>query len=195
MKAKIIGLVALALLIAAPVSAHSHRHNHNTINFRTFHSWETNNASWRLRDGDIIISNLDGRDQTVRVTEEGALYVNDEPVKLTAEQQTQMKEFRDLTYEVTDDARAIAKEGVRIGLKGARLGLKAVGGVVKMLLTNYTEDDLDRDLDAEAAKLDVWADALEKKADLIEEKVDRVEALGEQLKAEIPELNQLDWLN
>jgi len=213
MKAKAIGLFALVLLLAAPAGAgtnfhdksyshsdsdsHTYTHSHNSnhsFNFRTFRSWDTGDAHWRLKDDGILITNTEDRDERVWVTENGELYVNDRQVQLQPEQQANLKEFRDLTYEVSADAKQIAREGVRIGLKGAGLGIKAVGGVLKLLLTGYSEDDLERDMDAEAAKLEVWADALEKKADLVEEKADRMEELGLQLKEEIPELRELDWL-
>lgn len=200
MKAKVIGILALALLVAAPISARDHQHvrthkGSHDFNFRTFRSWETNDAQWRLKNDGILVTNIEDKDEKVWITEDGELFVNDQQVRLQPGQQVELKAFRDQTYELVDDAKAIAHEGVRIGLKGAGIGLKAIGGVFKMILSDYSEDDLERDMDAEAAKLEVWADALEKKAEVLEDKADKLEELGLKLKEEIPELRNLDWLN
>jgi chaperonin cofactor prefoldin len=62
-----------------------------------------------------------------------------------------------------------------------------------MILPNYGPDDLERDMEAEAARIEAKADILEKKAEIIDEKLDKLESIHETLKQDIPELKNLDW--
>ena len=54
----------------------------------------------------------------------------------------------------------IGIEGGKIGLAGAGLGLKAVAGVFKLLTPGYDEDDLERDMEHEAEKLEKKAEKI-----------------------------------
>jgi chaperonin cofactor prefoldin len=78
-------------------------------------------------------------------------------------------------------------------MEGAKLGLKAVGGVFKMMLTSYDGDDLDRDMEWEAEKLEKKAKRLEEKAEDIEELAEDLERIVEEMNETIPEIGELDW--
>ncbi|GAI84499.1 unnamed protein product, partial [marine sediment metagenome] len=84
-------------------------------------------------------------------------------------------------------------EGAKIGLKGARIGLLAARGALKMLVTDYDESDLEREIEDEAEELEIRAGELEEMAEELEEVAEEFEDLHFTMKSEIDELNDLDW--
>jgi len=194
------GLLMLAPPILAGESHHvtyksdNNHHNDHGVRVKSFNCWEVDNARYKLDDGSILMTNLDDRDESVVITEDYDLFVNDEQVRLDREQQALVREYHELTYEIVDDAKLMAKEGIKIGLKGAKLGLKAVGGVLKMLMTSYDEDEFEADMEREGEKIEAMGEVLEAKGEVIEKKAERLEEVGEELIEEIPELRELDWL-
>jgi hypothetical protein len=160
-----------------------------------FNSWEIGDARFKLDRRDIVIMNVYDRDEHIRITEDHELFVNEEKITLDADQQEMLVEFYDLTFEIKTEAKFIAKEGAKIGVDGAKLGLKALGYAVKMLFTSYTEDDLERDIEAEAELLEERGEELEDMAERIEDLVEDWERVGLRLKREVPELDELEWLD
>jgi peptidoglycan hydrolase CwlO-like protein len=78
--------------------------------------------------------------------------------------------------------------GVVSGLQGVGVAAAALTGVVNMLFTGYTSDDLERDVERKAAKIEARADRLEAKADKLEMLADEVQDLYDQIEDSIPEL-------
>lgn len=145
-------------------------------------------------DGDLIlIPNRGHRDEEVKITEKGELYVNDQLVKTDDKQQGMVKDYYDLTMEILNGAEKIGAEGARIGVSGAALGVKALGRVAKLLEADYDEDDLEREMERDAAKIEAQAEKLEKKAEVIEEMADELEELHDNMIDEIPALDKLGW--
>lgn len=197
-------MMAGLLMLAPPIMAgdvhhatyksdSNHRGDHG-VRVKSFSCWEVDNARYKLDDGSIIMTNLDDRDESVVITEDYELFVNDRQVRLDREQQALVREYHELTYEIVGEAKVMAKEGVKIGLKGAKLGLKAIGGVLKMLMTSYDEDEFEADMEREGEKLEAMGEVLEAKGELIEKKADRLEEVHDELIEDIPELRELDWL-
>lgn len=202
MKPVAIAVIAASLALAAPVPAHdvhttdvvcNHDHGrHFSIN--SLNSWEEGDARYRIKGDEIIIHAIDDRTQEVRVTADIELFVNGENVRLTTAQRARLKEWYDLTYQIRDQAKVIMKEGLKVGIKGAGLGLKAIGGLVKMLITDYDEEEFEAYMEAEGEKIEAYAEVLEEKAEVVEEMAERWEDIGDNLVRDVPELNRLDWL-
>jgi len=155
----------------------------------TFHE----NTRIYVRNDDIVIRTKDLADGKVIINDDFDLLVNGEIIDLNENQQKLVFEYYQLVDESMETAKKIGWEGAKVGVQGAAVGLKAVAGVFRMILPNYGPDDLERDMEEEAAKIEAKADELEEKAEIIEEKLDTLEILHDQLRDEIPELEALGW--
>ena len=78
-------------------------------------------------------------------------------------------------------------------MAGAGMGMKAIGGVFKLLLTSYDEDDLENEMEREESKIERRAEELEDRADELEEKVEDMEDVFDEMFETIPALRELDW--
>ena len=202
MKPVAIAVIAASLALAAPVAAHDvhttdavYNHDHGRhFSINSLSSWEDGDARYRIKGDEIIIRAIDDRTQEVRVTADIELFVNGENVRLTTAQRARLKEWYDLTYQIRDQAKLIMKEGLKVGIKGAGLGLKAIGGLVKMLVTDYDEEEFEAYMEAEGEKIEAYAEVLEEKAEVVEDMAERWEDIGDNLVRDVPELNRLDWL-
>jgi hypothetical protein len=155
--------------------------------------WHMDGVKYEIEDGSIFISHDDLRHDRIEITRDGELYINDGFVKLDRKQQRLVEAYYDLTTEIVSQAKSLGHEGARVGIEGAKLGLKAVGGVFKMMFTSYDGDDLEKDMEWEAERLERKAEHLEEKADDIEELADELEWTVEKMRETIPELSELDW--
>ena len=95
--------------------------------------------------------------------------------------------------DIHDYAHEIGWEGLRIGAAGLKIAMKAIGGVFKLVFTSYDSDDLERDLEREAAKLEARAEQLEEEAEVLEDMANALERQAEKLARDIPELGDLGW--
>jgi hypothetical protein len=129
----------------------------------------------------------------IEITDEYDLYINHRYVKTDAEQDKLLKEFHYIASRMGREAKKIALEGAKIGVCGAGVGLKAVARVAKLILPTYGTEDLERDMEREAERLEIRAERLEVKAECLEDKADRLDDIREVLSDEIPELEELDW--
>jgi hypothetical protein len=151
------------------------------------------NTSIDVEGGTVIITHR-GRDKAVvEITDDYELSVNGQEIKLNSDQKELVKEYYNLAVDLNEQATQIGLEGAKIGLEGAKLGTRALKNVLKMFLTDYTSDDLEWEMEKEAAKIEAKADALEERANEIEEKADELEAVAEELEEKIPELENIIW--
>ena len=143
--------VLLTVMAAGPAPA-------GDLHFGTMDGkmWEIDDISIGIDDGTVFLEH-EYEDEWIEITEDYELFVNGDRVKTDEEQQEMVVEFYDGVIEIKDMAIDVGIEGARIGLAGAGIGLKAVGGVFKMIFTDYDEDDLDRDLERAASKLEAKA--------------------------------------
>ena len=118
------------------------------------------------------------------------MFINGDKVKLDDEQRVLVKDFYDQSMQIGKIAKEMGLEGAKIGAEGAKLGMKAIGGLIKMLLTDYDEEDLDYYLEAESEKIEERAELLEERAEELEDIADELEYHAEE---EIPKLEELDW--
>jgi len=152
-------------------------------------------ANIDVKDGNIIITHHGRGRSEIEITRDNELYIDGHFIKTNDQQKKLLAEYRLQVMELVDRAKDIGFEGAKIGIEGAKIGLKAVGGVFKLLLEDYDTDDLEEEMEREAAKIEARADKLEARADELEEMADRLEMMAEELSDQIPELHELEWFS
>ncbi len=189
MKSVLIALT-VTLLVCAPVTfAESH---HNQLGPLDGQLWSMDDIRVNIHDGSVILTN-EYEDGKIKITKDYELYVNGRLVKTDPGQEKLIAEFHDGVFDVKDRAIKIGIKGARIGVEGAGLGVQAIAGIIKMIFTDYDEDDLDRDMEKAAQKIELKADGLEEEARKIEDLVDHLEDVYYDMDEEIPEIHALGW--
>jgi hypothetical protein len=149
-----------------------------------------------IEDADIDIDDatitIRDDDYKIEITGDYELYVNGEYIETNAEQQKLVEEYHDQIFEIIDRAKDIGLEGAKLGVDGAKIGLHAVFGVFKLMRDDYDSEDLEEELELKTDELEEKAAELEKEAEKLEYLADNLEELHDELKAEIPELGDLD---
>jgi hypothetical protein len=183
-------ILTLSLFAFASVAPAGHTHRSRTISHS--HISTLDDINIEFDDKTLVMTSEDG-DDVVEITEDYKLYINDKLIKTDQSQEALLKEFYEQTVDLTECAVAIGAEGAKVGLAGAKVGLHAVNGVLKVLFTDYDSDDLERDIEREAAKVEAKAKLLEDKAEKIEDMADDLEDIYDEMEESIPELRDLDW--
>jgi hypothetical protein len=180
--------LTLVLLLASPLlaweSSDRHKYQYGHCNF--------DHLSMDFDEGTLIFDFGSRHGDIVEITEDYQLYINGELIPTDEEQQKQLRECYHLADRLTTEAVRIGLEGARIGIDGARIGFRAMGGVLKMLFTDYDEDDLERDMERHTRRLERRAERLEKKAERIETMAEKLELAYERLERDIPELQEIN---
>lgn len=151
-------------------------------------------VSFDIEDGSVIITAEDDDEMIVaemEITEDHELYIDGRKIGTTPQQKKLLVEYRELVLSIEMDAKKIGLEGAKIGVAGAKLGLVAIGRVFKMFVSSYDSDDLERDMEYDAEKIEARAEKLEQRAELIERMADDLEELHWELEEEIPEVRAL----
>lgn len=190
MKVLAISVLALLLFVAPPAASHCKDRIHGIT---VQHDGHLDGVSIDLDDGSIILTHEGRRRETVEITEDYELYINDERIDLDEDQQMLVAEYYELGMDIVAYAKRIGWEGAKIGVSGAKLGLKAVGNVFKLIFTSYDTEDFEREMEREAARLEARAEILEEKAEVIEDMAEELEDIAYEMNREIPELRELDW--
>lgn len=190
MKVLALSVLALILFMAPLATPHDRYHIHG-INIQN--EGHLDGVSIDIEDGSIILTHDDRRRETVEITEDYELYVNDERVDLDEDQQALVAEYYELGMDIVAYAKRLGWEGAKIGVSGAKLGLKAVGSVFKLIFTSYDTEDFEREMEREAARLEARAEVLEEKAEVIEDMAEELEDIAYEMNREIPQLRKLDW--
>ena len=188
-------LTLVAILIAYPsLNAGSRNHFIRHVSWQNDDRLNRSHLDIDLEDGTLVVTYEDRRDySTVEITEEYELYVDGQHIKTDKDQKKLLGDYYELVVGFEDAIIDIGKEGARIGFRGAVLGLKAVGGVFRLLSPHYDSDDLERDIEREAEKIEVRAEKLERQAEKIEDMVDELDDIAWELTREIPVLDDLGW--
>jgi len=184
-------LLLVIILLVAPITAEGA----DNYTYTKFQNSDCRFSRFNISlDGStIVIEQNNGGYGVIEITEDYRLYINGDEIELNEEQTERVEEFYIGCMDIVDYGVAIGLKGARIGIDGAKLGLKAIGGVLKLLFTSYDEDDLERDMDREAAKIEAKAELLEEDAERIEEMAEDLEDIVEEMKDEIPELDRVRW--
>jgi len=141
---------------------------------------------------DLYITHEDEWDEVV-ITREGELFINDDEIKISKKAQKYMHEYYELADASHDKIRDIAKAGAKIGVHGATIGLKAVINVVRLISPTYDGDDLERDMEEEAEKIEKKGEDIEKEAEELEEIMEHIDDVHADLRGAVPELQDLHW--
>lgn len=182
--------ITVTLLVCAPVTfAESHHRNIGPLEGQL---WSMDDIQVNIDNRTVVLTN-EYEDGKIEITKDHELFVNDRLVKIDKRQQKLVTEFYDGVFDVKDRAIKIGIKGAKIGVEGAGLGVKAVAGILRMLFTDYDEDDLDRDMEKAAQKIEVKAEGLEEEAKQIEDLVNHLEDVYYDLDDEIPEIHALGW--
>lgn len=190
-------IIGLAFLFVGSAFAGSRSRVRDRGHVRGHLSWHDEHSdriSIDMKHGSVMIK-LRGRRETstVEITRDYELYIDDELIKTDKEQTKLLKEYHSQLGDIHDQAKKIGWEGARIGAEGAKIGLLAGLGVLKMLFTDYSEDDLEYDVELATEKIEARAEELEEKAEQIEDMVDDLDDITDDLRDAIPELAELDW--
>lgn len=188
MKKFVILMVSLAFLTGSVIADSPHVKSYK---MRTNKSYLLNNCEIDIEGGSLVIEKRGRRGVKMEINENYELYVNDEQIETSDEQQKLVVQTYDGSMLIVEYVKDIGLEGVQIGLQGAKLGLKAVGGVFKMIFTSYDEDDLESDMERAAEKIERRANKLEKRADKLEVMVEDLEIVFDDLIDLTPELEPL----
>ncbi len=151
------------------------------------------NVEVDIEDDVLILTCEYDRDLWIEISPDRELYISGDRIYLNRYQRRLVGDYYDHFMEIIERAGEIGKEGAKIGLKGARIGLLAARGALKMLVTDYDESDLEREIEDEAEELEIRAGELEEMAEELEEVAEEFEDLHFTMKSEIDELNDLDW--
>lgn len=146
-----------------------------------------------IRNQDVSIVSDEDRAERVIITERNQLVINGELIETDSIQAEMTQRYYDLTVMCIEEAKAIGKQGAKMGWEGAKIGVKAVTGVFRMILPNYSAEDLERDMEYESEKIEAKADFLEERADQLDEKLEDLEDLHYDLKDAVSELDALIW--
>jgi methyl-accepting chemotaxis protein len=185
MRKNLLALAFLALVASPCLAGHPHFDGH---------LFGDDDISYEIEDGAVVIEHEGrGGDETVRLTRDGELFIDDERIELDRSQRRLVSEFYEDSETLEAAATAVGMEGARIGVEGVRVAIRALAKVVKLLDDDYDSEDLEREIEAETEGLELKADALEEKAEVIEEMADELEDLADQLRESVPELDDLGW--
>ena len=196
MKNIIILIIACLLLLATlPAFGRGNHHDYDIGDCSYIHDNHSFNVDFD--DGTLVIygEGRRGRGDEVEITREYELYINGDHIKTDQAQRALLKSYYHQMEDLIDRAKDIGLEGGKIGIAGAKIGLKAVSGVFKMLLTDYTEEEFEDDIEMESEELEEWAEELEEEAEELEEVAEELDEMQEELAEEIPELDDLGWFD
>jgi hypothetical protein len=189
-----LSLVLLAALLAVPAIVLGHsKHYQSSTSHRHCVSvstglFEDDSRSIDFKGKKVVIRYDGDTPRRAEINERHELRVDDNLIVLNTDQQRLVGEFYDKTRQLVTEAKAIGLEGAAIGVHGIEVAATALTGVVNMLFTSYTSDDLERDVERKAAKIEARASKLEAKANDLEELADQLQDLYDEMEDTIPEL-------
>jgi len=188
-------IIILAMALFAPVSfAGKHHSVSHTYSHAIIDHDDERHTELDVAEGSVFVTGRDEYDDVygeMEITEDFELYVDGKLIETTPKQQKLLKEYHTLIFGIRERAKEIGWEGAKIGLAGAKLGLSAVGRVLKMLVTDYDSDDLEREMERDAARIEARAEELEDAAEEIERWVEDIEDIHWELEDEIEEVRKL----
>jgi len=181
-------LTGAALFFSCSASAFESRH----WDCGQDHFFRGDDVEVTINDGCITFTDEESC-ESVQITDECKLVVNERIVHLDRHQQRLVETYHSRFSNLTEDAIELAKDAVKIGLDGAKLGAFAVLGVLKLLSPDYDSDDLEVDLSIKGNKIERKAERLERRGERLEKRAESLECLHRELRSSIRELDELEW--
>jgi len=151
------------------------------------------NVEIEIKNDVLIFTCEYDHDLYVEITSDHELYISGKRIYLDRYQRRLVRDYYNHFMEIIERAKEIGFEGVKIGVEGAKIGLFAVKEAMKMLISDYDQDDFEKAIEERAEDLEGRSEELEELADDLEEIADEFEDLHQTMKGEISELNDLDW--
>lgn len=142
---------------------------------------------------DLVLQDQEGDYNTVKITREYELYINEEYIRTNKKQKKILREYYRHFAKIVHEAEKIGIEGAKLGVKGAAIGIEAATGVLEVIFTDYDAEELEKRLEEKAERLETKAEKLEDKAHYLEDLADELEDIHFKLKDSIDELRHLDW--
>ena len=191
-------LLLTAMIFGSAVYAGDGR----TLNYHMGGRWDWESGKDRdvvnldFRGSKLEVEYIDRDGDRLGVVEISKVYeltIDGERIDLDSSQTALVGEFYETAASLDKSIDELIDDAAGIGLAGGGLALKALGRVLKLVSANYDTDDLERDMERDAAKLEKRAEELEERAEDIEAMAYDLEDLAEELCDEIPELDRLGW--
>ena len=110
-------------------------------------------AKKEIAEGNISVNNSGTGGKRVEISPKGDLIIDGQPVAVTPQQRALLLEYRGHVIEV-------ANAGITIGLQGADLATHAVTESLKSVFTGGSGDDIERNVKAQASKVEAAAMSL-----------------------------------
>ena len=186
---KIIPLITVLLFTSSLMSAKVDKVYKNNHRYSTC----LENIEVDIENDVIILTCEYDHDLFVEITPDYELYISGNHIYLDRYQRKLVRDYYNHFMEIMERAKEIGLEGAKIGVEGAKIGLLAAKGAMKMLVSDYDQDDFEREIEEKAEELEGRSEELEELADELEEFADEFEELHNTMKSEINELDNLDW--
>lgn len=187
----VLTLAALALIVSPALAGPHHDGSADRHQARHFSHDDGMESDW---DGDtLVLTDAAGSDDSVAITPAGGLTINGETVPLDRGERRLVQEFYGGFVRIEEEAATLGAAGAKLGVAGAALAARALAGVVRLSRDDYDEEDLEREMEAEAARMESKGAELEKRGEAIESLVDDLRETVTELRAAIPGLDALDW--
>lgn len=150
-----------------------------------------NEKNFKFEDNRIEIYPKDSKYSSIIITENYALYIDDEQIDVSYSAKKLLKLYYKEVYDIRDKAIEIGIAGAKIGISGAKLGLTAVVSLPLLLFGDA--DEYEERMEAAGEAIEAKAELLEERADDLEEQVEKLEDIEDRLKDRVEELDDLGW--
>ncbi len=186
-----LALAALAVAVAPAQAGHRHEGRADRHHDRHVTHGHGMDSDW---EGDtLVLTDGAGAGDRVTITPAGDLAVSGEPVALAGGERRLVQDFYGGYLKIEEEAAVLGAEGAKLGAAGAALAARALAGVARLARDDYDEEDLEREMEAEAARMESRGTELERRGEAIESLVDDLRGTVAELRGRIPELGALDW--
>jgi len=164
-----------------------HRHNDN-------HNSHLEDVDIDLEDdGTLVLDPYGYRGESLTISENPVLRVNDEKVKLDDSEKMLVADYYENGMKVVLTAEAMGRAGAKMGVRDAALAVNAIAKVAKLLDAGYDSDDLEREVEAEAESMEEAGKELEEQGEILSDRVDDMGRIAKKMRSRIPEVAELDW--
>ena len=180
-------LFLAAILIASPPAMAMHRHSDS-------HNSHLEDVDIELEDDGTLVLDPDGyRGESLTISKDLVLRVNDEKVKLDDSEKKLVGDYYENGVTVVLTAEAMGRAGAKMGARGVAMAVKAIAKVAKLLDADYDSDDLEREVEAESESMEEAGEELGRQGEILGDRVDDMERIAKKMRSRIPEVAELDW--
>lgn len=187
----VLTLAVLALIVSPALAGPHHDGSADRHQARHLSHDGGMESDW---DGDtLVLKDAAGSDDNVAITPAGGLTINGDTVPLDRGERRLVQDFYGRYVRIEEEAVTLGAAGAKLGVAGAALAARALAGVVRLSRDDYDEEDLEREMESEAARMEMKGADLEKRGEAIESLVDDLRGTVTEMRGKIPELGALDW--